>query len=52
MFRKHSSVTALFLLVSLIQVPLFSQTAPQVSQLSPVSGPVGTVIAISGTNFG
>jgi YD repeat-containing protein len=52
MFRKHPSVTALFLLVFLIQVPLFSQSAPQVSQLSPVSGPVGTVIAISGANFG
>ncbi|HEY2499109.1 MAG TPA: IPT/TIG domain-containing protein [Candidatus Angelobacter sp.] len=52
MFRNHLAVTALFLLALLIQVPLFSQTAPQVSQLSPASGPVGTVITISGLNFG
>jgi YD repeat-containing protein len=52
MLRNHATVTALFFFFFLIQVPLFSQTGPQVSQLSPVSGPAGTVISISGSNFG
>jgi YD repeat-containing protein len=52
MLRNHATVTALFFCFFLIQVPLFSQTGPQVSQLSPVSGPAGTVISISGSNFG
>src|ERR1700760_4136877 len=52
MSRKHSVVTALFFLLLLIQAPLFSQTAPGISQLSPANGPVGTVIVIRGANFG
>ena len=50
MLRKH--VTALVVCLFLIQVPLFSQTGPQVSNLSPASGPAGTVITISGSSFG
>ena len=50
MLRKH--VTALVFCLFLIQVPLFSQTGPQVSNLSPASGPAGTVITISGSSFG
>ena len=52
MLRNQATAAALFFCLFLIQVPLFSQTGPQVSQLSPASGPAGTVISISGTNFG
>ena len=51
MLRNHATVAALLSCFFLIQVPLFSQTGPQVSQVSPASGPAGTVISISGLNF-
>ncbi|MBZ5523515.1 MAG: IPT/TIG domain-containing protein [Acidobacteriia bacterium] len=52
MMRNRLTVTLLFLLVLLLHAPLWSQTAPQITQLSPASGPAGTVVTISGSNFG
>src|SRR6478735_7233219 len=51
MLRNQLTVLSLFLL-ALFHVPLFSQTAPHIALLSPVSGPAGTVVTISGSNFG
>ena len=51
MLRNQLTVLS-FLLAFLFHVPLLSQTVPQIAQLSPVSGPAGTVVTISGSNFG
>jgi IPT/TIG domain. len=52
MLRNQLTVLSLFLLAFLFHIPLFSQTVPQIAQLSPVSGPAGTLVTISGSNFG
>ncbi|MBZ5508022.1 MAG: IPT/TIG domain-containing protein [Acidobacteriia bacterium] len=52
MLRNQVTVLSLLLLVLLFHVPLFSQTVPHVAQLSPVSGPAGTLVTISGSDFG
>ncbi|MBZ5494423.1 MAG: IPT/TIG domain-containing protein [Acidobacteriia bacterium] len=52
MLRNQLTVLSLFLLALLFHVPLFSQTVPHIAQLSPVSGPAGTLVTISGSNFG
>jgi YD repeat-containing protein len=44
----HFLILALLLSHSL----LFAQTAPQITQLSPATGPAGTVTIIGGSNFG
>jgi YD repeat-containing protein len=52
MLRNKLAVLSLLLLALLFHVPLFSQTVPHIAQLTPMSGPAGTLVTISGSNFG